>query len=194
METHSSVLAWRIPGTEEPGGLPSMGWHRVGHDWCNLAAAAVVWRILGLEWAYWWVRPGPKASVTHWLVNPHPMVSGYRAWESHGWCHLVGRWDSGLMPAYWWEDSVSRVSGYGDLRVLELVCWLTGWWGQGSLGCPGIVTWPLLGEASLKPSASPLDPGLSDCRALASWSWCQCTVVGGWTGPSGELYHIPGWL
>jgi len=32
METHSSVLAWRIPGTVEPGGLPSMGSHRVGHD------------------------------------------------------------------------------------------------------------------------------------------------------------------
>ena len=32
MATHSSILAWRIPGTEEPGGLPSMGWHRVGHD------------------------------------------------------------------------------------------------------------------------------------------------------------------
>ena len=32
MATHSSVLAWRIPGTAEPGGLPSMGLHRVGHD------------------------------------------------------------------------------------------------------------------------------------------------------------------
>ena len=40
MATHSSVLGWRIPGTGEPGGLPSMGWHRVGHDWSNLAAAA----------------------------------------------------------------------------------------------------------------------------------------------------------
>ena len=40
MATHSSVLAWRIPGTGEPGGLPSMGSHRVGHDWNNLAAAA----------------------------------------------------------------------------------------------------------------------------------------------------------
>ena len=38
--THSSVLAWRIPGTEEPGGLPSMGSHRVGHDWSDLAEAA----------------------------------------------------------------------------------------------------------------------------------------------------------
>ena len=41
MTTHSSVLAWRIPGTEEPGGLPSMGSHRVRHDWSDLAAAAV---------------------------------------------------------------------------------------------------------------------------------------------------------
>ena len=40
MATHSSILAWRIPGTEDPGGLPSMGSHRVGHDWSNLAAAA----------------------------------------------------------------------------------------------------------------------------------------------------------
>ena len=40
MATHSSVLVWRIPGTGEPGGLPSMGSHRVGHDWSNLAAAA----------------------------------------------------------------------------------------------------------------------------------------------------------
>ena len=40
MATHSSVLAWRIPGTGEPGGLPSLGSHRVGHDWSALAAAA----------------------------------------------------------------------------------------------------------------------------------------------------------
>ena len=40
MATHSSVLAWRIPGTGEPGGLPSMGSHRVGHEWSDIAAAA----------------------------------------------------------------------------------------------------------------------------------------------------------
>ena len=39
MATYSSVLAWRIPGTGEPGGLPSMGSHRVRHDWSDLAAA-----------------------------------------------------------------------------------------------------------------------------------------------------------
>ena len=49
MATHSSVLAWRIPGMAEPGGLLSMGSHRVGHDWSDLAAAAtaaciIVWK------------------------------------------------------------------------------------------------------------------------------------------------------
>ena len=39
MVTHSSVLAWRTPGTGEPGGLPSMGSRRVGHDWSDVAAA-----------------------------------------------------------------------------------------------------------------------------------------------------------
>ena len=37
MATHSSILAWRIPWTEEPGGLQSTGWQRVGHDWSDLA-------------------------------------------------------------------------------------------------------------------------------------------------------------
>ena len=48
MATHSSVLAWRIPGMGEPDGLPSMGSHRVGHDWSDLAAAvfnAFSWNI-----------------------------------------------------------------------------------------------------------------------------------------------------
>ena len=40
MATHSTVLAWRIPGTGEPGGLLSMGSHRVGHDWSDLAVAS----------------------------------------------------------------------------------------------------------------------------------------------------------
>ena len=47
MATHCSVLAWRIPGTGEPGGLPSMGSHRVRHDWSDLAAVAA-----GLDWDF----------------------------------------------------------------------------------------------------------------------------------------------
>ena len=49
MATHPSVLAWRIPGTGEPGGLPSVGSHRVGHDWSDLAAAAAA--------VHWWTWP-----------------------------------------------------------------------------------------------------------------------------------------
>ena len=60
MATHSSILAWRIPGTGEPGGLLSMGSHRIGLDWSNLAAAAVAvlcWiNILHLLYPFicWW--------------------------------------------------------------------------------------------------------------------------------------------
>ena len=46
MATHSSVLAWRIPGTGEPGGLMSMGLRRVRHNWGDLAAAAA-WKVDG---------------------------------------------------------------------------------------------------------------------------------------------------
>ena len=46
MAAHSSVLAWRIPGMGEPGGLPSMGLHRVGHDWSDLAVANPLTRTL----------------------------------------------------------------------------------------------------------------------------------------------------
>ena len=41
MATHSSVIAWKIPWTEEPGGLPSMGSHRVGHHWSDLVVVVV---------------------------------------------------------------------------------------------------------------------------------------------------------
>ena len=47
MAPHSSTLAWKIPWMEEPGGLPSMGSHRVGHDWSDLAAAAAA------AWLHW---------------------------------------------------------------------------------------------------------------------------------------------
>ena len=56
MATHSSVLAWRIPGTGEPGGLPSMGSHRVGHDWSDLAAAAAAGYV-------------PRSGISEWLSS-----------------------------------------------------------------------------------------------------------------------------
>ena len=50
MATHSSVLAWRIPGMGEPGGLPSMGSHRVRNDWSDLAAAAAANYLELMHW------------------------------------------------------------------------------------------------------------------------------------------------
>ena len=58
MATHSSVLAWRIPGMGEPGGLPSMGSHRVGHNWSDLAAAAA-----GYFFLYQWIFSSEKSDV-----------------------------------------------------------------------------------------------------------------------------------
>ena len=52
MATHSSVLAWRIPGMAEPGGLLFMGLHRVRHDWSNLAAAAAAMNFQDLVTVY----------------------------------------------------------------------------------------------------------------------------------------------
>ena len=58
MATHSNILAWRIPGTEEPGRLPSVGLHRVRHDWRDLAAASILaWRIS------WTEEPGRLQSM-----------------------------------------------------------------------------------------------------------------------------------
>ena len=50
MATHSSVLAWRIPGMEEPGGPPSMGSHRVEHDWSDLADHGILWFLLTINY------------------------------------------------------------------------------------------------------------------------------------------------
>ena len=52
MATHSSILAWRIPGMGEPDGLPSMGSHRVGHNWSDLAAAAAALPSKGSHYIY----------------------------------------------------------------------------------------------------------------------------------------------
>ena len=51
MATHSSVLAWRIPGTGEPGGLPSTGSHRVGHNWSNSSSSNIC-IIRKVKWDY----------------------------------------------------------------------------------------------------------------------------------------------
>jgi len=68
MAAHSIVLAWRIPGTGEPGGLPSMGSHRVGHNWSDLAAAVAA------AWGSW----GKNTGVTcHSLLQQSTLCHSF---------------------------------------------------------------------------------------------------------------------
>ena len=79
--TISSVLAWRIPGMGEPGGLPSMGSHRVGHDWSDLAAAAPSPGICPNSCPLNpWCQPTISSSVSHCLqkVNLSQDILNYR--------------------------------------------------------------------------------------------------------------------
>ena len=75
MATHSTVLAWRIPGTGEPGGLPSMGSHRVGHNWSDLAAVAALQVILIPKfencWSNKWLKYSKQGETTSGLVGKY---------------------------------------------------------------------------------------------------------------------------
>ena len=75
MATHSSVLAWRIPRTGEPGGQPSMGSHRVGDDRSDLAAAAAA---------------AAAAAITHYRRRQWHLTPVLLPGKSHGWRSLVG--------------------------------------------------------------------------------------------------------
>ena len=70
MAPHSSTFAWRIPWTEEPGGLPSMGLHRVGHDWHDLAAVAAA--------AF---KPLTKGDYHPYAERSHPI--SWKFWEKN---------------------------------------------------------------------------------------------------------------
>ena len=79
MATHSSALAWRIPGTREPHGLPSMGLHRVRHNWSDLAAAAAELMVdvtLCINCVTIWneVLLPRSPTHTHSLPGPHSFI------------------------------------------------------------------------------------------------------------------------
>ena len=115
MATHSSVLAWRIPGMGEPGGLPSMGSHRVGHDWSDLAAAPAG-AIISLPHLHsgWGgsQRPGRGRWQGQVRVRAVGVVPGSA--HGHGGCH--GTWRSSQGECYktqvgvlsHWENSASH--------------------------------------------------------------------------------------
>ena len=87
MVIHSSVLAWRILGTAEPGRLPSVGLHRVGHDQSDLTAAAFIFRPSASQLLAF--SPGKEQAAGVWetcLAPGWPHLPG----ESHGQRSLLG--------------------------------------------------------------------------------------------------------
>ena len=112
--THSSILAWRIPWTEEPGGLQSMGWQRVGHDW-----------VTNTEWRWSCVLMSPERGWGAWspafrdrrrlgvgsflpghlVVREEETAVGRQAWREKGqwaWALALGQRPAPCLPPYSW--------------------------------------------------------------------------------------------
>ena len=113
MATHSSVLAWRIPGTGQPGGLPSLGSHRVGHNWSDLADLAAVvilhyylnslmtyavehlFTCLSSAYVLWWgfvcvfwLHQAVCGISVPWPgIEPRPLA--VKVWSSNHWSWLI---------------------------------------------------------------------------------------------------------
>ena len=118
MATHSSVLAWRIPGTGEPGRLQSMGSHRVRHDWSDLAAAWGIHRVMLLRFPFnrtctrngSWLRASSCWPVITETILPPELLpasgwasQGYQCWPIPAQCRAplqghCGQLKNGLFP------------------------------------------------------------------------------------------------
>ena len=100
MATHSSVLAWRILGTGEPGGLSSMGSHRVRHDWNDLAAAAPGKISIEIKMVLTWARFLQMTVITAIFVVPTKTITQkYIIKEKR-------KWNSTLAIVWKWSCSV----------------------------------------------------------------------------------------
>ena len=125
MATHSSVLAWRIPGMGKPGGLPSMGSHRVEHDWSDLAIAAIA------------ISCCNRLPQTQWSSQQNFILSHFRNLEvqSQGVSKLGSLWElwgsiaSCFSPSFWWLRRCWRWNGHLVTTrvnyVLRMLCWVT---------------------------------------------------------------------
>ena len=145
MATQSSVLAWRIPGMGEPGGLPSMGSHRVRHDWSDLAAAAAA----ASAWSLGWEDP-LEEEMAGILACRIPMDRG--AWWAtvHGITKSRTRptntftesanWNSGkVMEAEWRLFPIIKETGDTERLCAQEPRSLSSFPNQGSNSCPSAV-------------------------------------------------------
>ena len=123
MATHSSILAWRIPGTAEPGGLLSMGSHRVGHNWSDLALwcwkGAEKQALTHVNWYHFF------GSVTQHIWNLWPPDSVSRNLSNRIYKDKQ-RWDGWMASPTWWTWVWARSGSWwwtGKPGVLQSMGW-----------------------------------------------------------------------
>ena len=126
MATHSNVLAWRIPGAVEPGRLPSMGLHRVRHDWSDLAAAAAAaavwlcrWRGFGFDFmcrGILFARSEQGRSLVCWWLSYRELWVKLTFWAE--------RWRDWKTLSLWWCPSLSGLANTeASLTPMSPVFW-----------------------------------------------------------------------
>ena len=203
MATHSSVPAWRIPGTGEPAGLPSIGSHRVGHDWSDLAAAAAGC-LMRTKHRFW--------GQTLWITL-HIIIS---LGVSHG---LISQYTLKAQPTSPGDNFVNYRNRYGDApprspdkqigapRCREHVqpmapAFSPLLFGPGVLPCQLSAQWEqsLLvsrppGELSLYPSMPPSIPFTLPCRfyfllSVHKW-WSPKFCLRVWICPNWNNHALP---
>ena len=113
MATHSSILAWRIPGMGEPGGLLSMGLQRVGHDWSNLAAAAAAMQ-----------RSLMTLAVSVEDRDRWCYVVGYEVHGRWGWAAFIDRFFFFFFQKFGYavEKRIGSLAGNGCGNMCMYIC------------------------------------------------------------------------
>ena len=140
MATHSSVLAWRILGTREPAGLLSMGSHRVGHDWSNLAAAAAAefYLNLGVTWSWLisfaqgnFLVPSMSQIRAHfwsmfWVLWKFSWKWDVEIWmPSPCWRCLIWVDESKLKKTDYFCSLVGRITAKVIIKMIGMVCYFS---------------------------------------------------------------------
>ena len=206
MTTHSGVLAWRIPGTAEPGRLPSMGSHRVGHDWSDLAAAAAAEGYGNQHWPRHsnilaWRTSLPDREA--WQATVY-RVTKRCTWPKWPWVHrrkaflsmaALPQWELnvrvGQLLGLWgpWWRQVCRDTlwcrSYGPISLFWASC---SWWSEGhfdqsfsvALPIQAIRGFPCLG--SLCCSAHQAHRGVPLAAVLLCRLTCQALKRAPWMG------------
>ena len=127
MAPHSRVRAWRTPGTEEPGGLPSVGSYRVGHDWSD-AAAAYIFICMLYIWVLYivvWQKPTQHCkTIFHQLkkIKGKKKMKKLKWWEGKKLPSGVRSWTTGHGKGWDWEPR-ARISLLHGGQLLFLQAW-----------------------------------------------------------------------